>query len=218
MPIFVETTSNKAAQKRLNLTRADKQWIDDFRRELTERFPGLVEQVLIYGSKARGEGGPDSDLDVLLLVRDEAAKRKRAMRDIGYLLAADGAVVPSIMAYTVQEWENRRKSGFPISERGRAGQGACVMKREIVLAAWRRARDSMRAAEVLARKKLFGRGVANVLCSPARSQSCVTGSRGRRRKPRGGGPDVWIAPGPYRRDRERMGQALGAQSRRPLGS
>lgn len=99
--------------KAMKLTRADRRWIKEFGRELTEKFPGMVEQVLIYGSKARGEAGPDSDLDVLLIVRDEAAGRTRQMRGIGYLLAAEGDVVPSIMAYTVQEWENRRKSGSP---------------------------------------------------------------------------------------------------------
>jgi predicted nucleotidyltransferase len=100
----------------MKLTRADKRWIREFRRELTERFPGMVEQMLIYGSKARGEAGPDSDLDVLLIVRHEAANRKRQMREIGYLLAAEGEAVPSIMAYTVQEWENRRRSGSPFRE------------------------------------------------------------------------------------------------------
>ena len=113
MPIFVDTTGNRIVQKRMSLTRADKRWIDEFYGQLSRRFPGLVDQVLIYGSKARGEAGPDSDLDVLLIVRDEAAKKKRQMREIGYLLAAEGDVLPSIMAYTVEEWESRRKSGSP---------------------------------------------------------------------------------------------------------
>ncbi len=94
----------------MKLTRLDKRWIDQYRRELTEKFPGMVEQMLIYGSKARGEAGPDSDLDVLLIVRDEAGKRKRGMREIGYLLAAEGDVVPSIMAYTVGEWQRLKTS------------------------------------------------------------------------------------------------------------
>ena len=98
-------------QKRMKLTKHDKQWLNAFRRELTEKFPGMVERMLIYGSKARGEATPESDLDVLLIVPDKEAKRTRAMRDIGYLLAAEGFVVPSIMAYTVSEWERLKRTG-----------------------------------------------------------------------------------------------------------
>ena len=95
----------------MKLTRADKRWLREYRRQLTERFPGMVAELLIYGSKARGEAGPESDLDVLLLVHDDAASRKREMRDVGYLLDPYGEVIPSIMAYTEGEWENRLKSG-----------------------------------------------------------------------------------------------------------
>ncbi len=100
----------------MKLTRADRRWIKEFRRELTEQFPGMVERMLIYGSKARGDATPESDLDVLLIVRDEAAKRKRAMRDVGYLLDAEGFVVPSIMAYTVGEWQRLKLSGSRFRE------------------------------------------------------------------------------------------------------
>jgi len=95
----------------MKLTRAEKEWVDAYGRELRERFPTLVEEVLIYGSRARGDSTPDSDLDVLLIVRDEAAGLKREMRRLGYLLSADGGVVPSIIAYTVEEWERLGRSG-----------------------------------------------------------------------------------------------------------
>jgi predicted nucleotidyltransferase len=116
MPIFVDTSGNRIAQKRMNLTRADKRWIDEFCGQLSRQFPGLVDQVLIYGSKARGEAGPDSDLDLLLIVRDDATKKKRQMREIGYLLAAEGDVLPSIMAYTVKEWEQLKTCGSRFRE------------------------------------------------------------------------------------------------------
>jgi predicted nucleotidyltransferase len=97
----------------MRLTRADKRWLKEYRCQLAERFPGMIAQMLIYGSKARSEAGPDSDLDVLLIVRDRAATRKRDMRDVGYSLDPYGEVAPSIMAYTEREWENRRRSGSP---------------------------------------------------------------------------------------------------------
>ena len=56
---------------------------------------------------------PESDLDVLLIVNDRAAARKRDLRRVGYLLAAATEVVPSIMAYTWQEWDRLAASESP---------------------------------------------------------------------------------------------------------
>ncbi len=97
----------------MRLSKNEKAWLRAYRNELTEAHPPQVERMLIYGSKARGEAGPDSDLDVLLIVRNEAAGQKRHLRRIGYLLAAESDVVPSILAYTVDEWEKRKQSGSP---------------------------------------------------------------------------------------------------------
>src|SRR5258708_7418632 len=97
----------------MKLTRADRRWIKEYRCQLTERFPGMAAQVLIYGSKARGEAGPGSALHVLLIFPDDPGGRKRQMRDIGYLLDPYGEVAPSIIAYTEREWANRLKSGSP---------------------------------------------------------------------------------------------------------
>ena len=93
------------------LTKAEREWVGRYRIELQEKHHDAVEQILLYGSKARGDAGPDSDLDVLLIVRNEAAKQKRSLRRIGYLLAAKSDVVPSILAYTSAEWQQRRRSG-----------------------------------------------------------------------------------------------------------
>ena len=95
----------------LKLTADEQAWLKAYRQALEDQHPGVVEQMLIYGSKARGDAHPDSDLDVLLIVKDNAGILKRELRRIGYLLAATSDVVPSILAYTEEEWEGRKKSG-----------------------------------------------------------------------------------------------------------
>lgn len=95
----------------LELTKEEQAWLDAYREALNKKHPGAVHEILIYGSKARGRAHAESDLDVLLIVRNEAGARKRELRRIGYLLAATTDVLPSILAYTQEEWESRKRSG-----------------------------------------------------------------------------------------------------------
>ena len=88
----------------LTLHPEEQIWLDEYRKALNERHPGTVLRMVIYGSKARGDAREDSDLDVLVVVRDEATVLKRPLRRIGYDLAAASRAVPSIMAYTQEEW------------------------------------------------------------------------------------------------------------------
>ncbi len=100
----------------LQLHPAEQHWLDAYRRELKKRHPDAVKVMVIYGSRARGDGGEDSDLDVLLVVRNEAAGLKRDLRRIGYRLSAASYAVPSILAYTEGEWEHRRRVRSPFLE------------------------------------------------------------------------------------------------------
>jgi predicted nucleotidyltransferase len=95
----------------LQLTKEEQAWLDAYREALDKKHPGMIHEMLIYGSKARGQAHAESDLDVLLIVKNEAGALKRELRRIGYLLAATAEALPSILAYTEEEWENRKRSG-----------------------------------------------------------------------------------------------------------
>lgn len=97
----------------MELTPAEQVWLEAFRRALTTEHPGAVTRMMIYGSKARGEAHAESDLDVLLILANEAGHLKRRLRRSGYDLAAGSELLPSILAYTEEEWERRRASGSP---------------------------------------------------------------------------------------------------------
>jgi predicted nucleotidyltransferase len=95
----------------LDLTKEEQAWLDAYKEALNKQHPQAVKAMVIYGSKARGQGQANSDLDLLLIVKSDAAALKRDLRWIGYLLAAKTDVLPSILAYTEEEWEKRKQSG-----------------------------------------------------------------------------------------------------------
>ena len=96
---------------RMRLKRSERAWLKAYREELASKYAEWVEEMIVYGSKARGDAGPESDLDILLIVKNKAKARKRELRGVGYLLAATTDVMASIMAYTRQEWDARGTSG-----------------------------------------------------------------------------------------------------------
>jgi predicted nucleotidyltransferase len=66
------------------------------------------ERIYLFGSKARGDAGPDSDYDLMILVPDEvpsppqrSRKTYEALRGLGFGSAAD------VLVWTREEFEKR---------------------------------------------------------------------------------------------------------------
>ncbi|MGQ9688336.1 MAG: nucleotidyltransferase domain-containing protein [Desulfobaccales bacterium] len=56
----------------------DDQVLAEMVRRLREAFQ--PERIYLFGSKARGESGPDSDYDLLIVVPDEASPERKRSR------------------------------------------------------------------------------------------------------------------------------------------
>ena len=98
----------------MKLTPEERTWLDAYCQELARQFPGLVEEIVVFGSKARGEAGADSDVDVLVIIQQGDRTKKREVRHIGHRLAVMSEAVPSIMVYTREEWSSRRRDNSPL--------------------------------------------------------------------------------------------------------
>ncbi len=92
----------------LTLHPEERAWLDEYREALKRRHGDAVQRLVVYGSKARGDAHDESDIDLLLIVRDDAADLMRPLRRLGYTMAATSAMAPSIQAYTEGEWEALR--------------------------------------------------------------------------------------------------------------
>lgn len=97
----------------MTLNPEEQAWLDAYREALAERFPGLVEEIIIFGSKARGTGTADSDLDLLVIIREGDWRLKDAVAQPGDRLAVGTDVVPSIIVLTREEWEGHRTREAP---------------------------------------------------------------------------------------------------------
>jgi len=86
--------------------------MDEFDRLLEEmlvriRGQGPVERVILFGSRARGEAGPESDFDLLVIKESEEPRYRRSAPF--YTAMADMPVEVEIVVYTpeeVREWRS----------------------------------------------------------------------------------------------------------------
>ena len=144
----------------MKLTLDEQAWLDEYRKALDGGFPGIVEEILIFGSKARGDSGVVSDLDVLVVLREADRQAKREVRHTGHLLSALSDAQPSIMVYTKREWQERERRLLAFLPGSNARRRARGMRKNPVIAEWRRATESMGAAMLCQREGYYADSVS----------------------------------------------------------
>jgi len=76
--------------------------------EIVRRLVGAYqpERIYLFGSTARGDSGPDSDYDLLILVPDEAPAAKKHS-DLGYLAMTGLPRSGDFLVWTRSRFEGR---------------------------------------------------------------------------------------------------------------
>ena len=62
----------------------DRKIISEFKRKLPPDLLIHVKKVIAFGSRARGEGTEDSDLDLMVLVDERTEEIEKRLDDIAY--------------------------------------------------------------------------------------------------------------------------------------
>ena len=98
----------------LNLSADEQAWVDEFRRQMGEQFPGLLEDIIIFGPYSRGISDPEVEMYTLVLIKEGDKKETKAVAELGYYVDLDTTLVsPTLMVHTMSEWEEaKREQGW----------------------------------------------------------------------------------------------------------
>ncbi len=88
------------------LDRVDDPTLAELLRRLVRAYQ--PERVYLFGSRGRGEAGPDSDYDLLLVVPDDAPAERRRAR-LAYEVLRGTGVAADVLVCT-RTWFDRRGS------------------------------------------------------------------------------------------------------------
>jgi uncharacterized protein len=89
----------------LALTTAERQAIEELRDTVRERFGGRLRELSLFGSRARGEGDQDSDLDVAIVVDALTGQEGREMGWLAGDLLTKYDVIVSPFAVSTEHME-----------------------------------------------------------------------------------------------------------------
>lgn len=88
--------------------------LQELKREAQAIYGQRFQQMILYGSFARGEAQKGSDLDILLILKDVSdplAERER-LSELLWRLALEHDVVLSVLPVDAQAFETRQKPLF----------------------------------------------------------------------------------------------------------
>jgi uncharacterized protein (UPF0332 family)/predicted nucleotidyltransferase len=90
----------------------DRALLDRIRDTVRAVEPGA--EIILYGSRARGDAGPESDWDLLVLLDGPVDRRREgAVRDRLFDLGLETATVLSVMVHSQDEWSSPRRRAMP---------------------------------------------------------------------------------------------------------
>jgi predicted nucleotidyltransferase len=92
----------------------DRNIILELKKRLPDTVRDHIRKVIVFGSRVRGEGSEDSDLDLLILVDRKAPELEVKIEDAAYQVMWDHDFKPilSIKLFTESGYRDLVKEGF----------------------------------------------------------------------------------------------------------
>ena len=83
----------------MRLTVQEQQALWQFKESLQARFGDEIVEVRVFGSKARGDAGPESDLDVLVVTKRDDWKLKEQIGQVATTILLEEGIYLSVKVF-----------------------------------------------------------------------------------------------------------------------
>ncbi len=92
----------------------DRELILKFKNRLPSDVKGHLRQIIVFGSRVKGEAKEDSDIDVIALVDKKTPEIERRLEDVAYQVMWDHDFKPiiSLKVFAESQFNNAIKKGF----------------------------------------------------------------------------------------------------------
>ena len=118
--------TRKHSKEKIRLPRTVKTTLNNFKNRALGLFPDAINRIVLYGSYARGQATPESDLDVLVVLRKDKQPTKSYIGGPGDArwkelidAAIDSMVNKGPFVSVLVVGEDVFQSGFSISQAAR---------------------------------------------------------------------------------------------------
>jgi len=96
------------------LTDTERRALETLVRRLYASYSGQIQSVVLFGSKARGDAGPDSDIDVLVVLSDDDPYLCSSVRRLAARVSLEYDLLFSVRAVSRSHWERLARYRFPL--------------------------------------------------------------------------------------------------------
>lgn len=86
---------------------------DEFTRRALEEYSDKIDSIILFGSVARGEAKEDSDVDILVVVKERNIEDMKEIHGITFEVSMEHSQGISPKIYAVNEILNRMEIGAP---------------------------------------------------------------------------------------------------------
>lgn len=95
-----------------HLAAKERRAIRAFVQVLREQLADQVLEAMLYGSKARGDDDPWSDIDILILVAEESWPLRAQISTLAADISLDHSVLLAPRVVGVERWERMKRAGW----------------------------------------------------------------------------------------------------------